>query len=229
MDNCVYAGCSFLCFGVNASPDDVDIALTANMVDARQAIEMIFQKNYLDAEAASPTVRLRLTGNAIQADGSVMHNWASDQTSPAHPDEYVAWVRKHVLWVPSHNLVHAPNEYLGAYEVPARDPERVHVQKAEQEWRAFWRLDSDDTLGDAPLFGRPGLLDRIRSDLPSLSPADFRLADGSPGKGKGEGGKDLGADVDKVGPGQPYEEWKKTPEYEEWRKQTDHMMAAPPG
>ena len=38
-----------------------------------------------------------------------------------------------------------------------------------------------------------------------LTPADFRLAAGSPGKGAGPGGKDLGADVDQVGPGAAYE------------------------
>ena len=65
--------------------------------------------------------------------------------------------------------------------------------------------------------------------LAALKPADFRLAPGSPGKGKGEGGKDLGADVDLVGPGEAYEKWKKTREYEEWRKKNDALMAKPDG
>jgi hypothetical protein len=34
---------------------------------------------------------------------------------------------------------------------------------------------------------------------------DFRLADGSPGKGAGPGGKDIGADMDLVGPGEAYQ------------------------
>jgi hypothetical protein len=53
----------------------------------------------------------------------------------------------------------------------------------------------------------------------------FRLAKGSPGKG--EGGRDIGADVDLVGPGAAYEKWKKTKEYEEWRKQTDTLLLPP--
>jgi hypothetical protein len=48
---------------------------------------------------------------------------------------------------------------------------------------------------------------------------DFRLADGSPGKGAGPGGKDIGADMDLVGPGEAYQRWKKTPEYQKWVKE----------
>jgi hypothetical protein len=32
--------------------------------------------------------------------------------------------------------------------------------------------------------------------------------------------KDLGADIDLVGPGPGYERWRKTPEYQEWLKET---------
>jgi WD40 repeat protein len=48
----------------------------------------------------------------------------------------------------------------------------------------------------------------------------WRLAADSPGKGAGEGGRDLGADVDLVGPGPAYERWKKTPEYRQWLQDT---------
>jgi hypothetical protein len=51
-------------------------------------------------------------------------------------------------------------------------------------------------------------------------PDDFRLREGSPGYRAGADGKDLGADVDLVGPGPAYERWKKTAEYQEWLKET---------
>ena len=65
----------------------------------------------------------------------------------------------------------------------------------------------------------------LRAKVGQLSPGDFRLAKGSPGQGAGPGGKDLGADVDRVGPGAAYERWKKTPEFQEWRKKADDLMA----
>jgi hypothetical protein len=42
----------------------------------------------------------------------------------------------------------------------------------------------------------------------------------SPGYRAGKDGKDLGADVDLVGPGPAYERWKKTPAYQQWLKDT---------
>jgi hypothetical protein len=41
-----------------------------------------------------------------------------------------------------------------------------------------------------------------------------------PRQGAGKDGKDLGADVDRAGPGKAYELWKQTPEYQEWLRKT---------
>jgi hypothetical protein len=56
-----------------------------------------------------------------------------------------------------------------------------------------------------------------------IIPNDFRLRPDSAGYRAGPDGKDLGADVDLVGPGEAYERWKKTPEYQEWLKETGQM------
>ena len=56
-----------------------------------------------------------------------------------------------------------------------------------------------------------------------LTPADFRLRADSAGYRAGKDGKDLGADVDLVGPGPAYERWKKTAEYQQWLKQTGQV------
>jgi hypothetical protein len=39
----------------------------------------------------------------------------------------------------------------------------------------------------------------------------------------GKDGKDLGADVDLVGPGAAYKRWKKTPEYQQWLRDTGQV------
>jgi hypothetical protein len=56
-----------------------------------------------------------------------------------------------------------------------------------------------------------------------LSAEDFRLRSDSAGYKAGKGGKDLGADVDLVGPGPAYERWKWTPEYQQWLKDTGQV------
>jgi hypothetical protein len=53
-----------------------------------------------------------------------------------------------------------------------------------------------------------------------VTPEDFRLRSDSAGYRAGPDGKDLGADVDLVGPGAAYERWKKTPEYQQWLEET---------
>jgi hypothetical protein len=54
-----------------------------------------------------------------------------------------------------------------------------------------------------------------------VKPDDFRLRADSAGYKAGPDGKNLGADVDLVGPGAAYERWKQTPEYQQWLKETE--------
>ena len=58
----------------------------------------------------------------------------------------------------------------------------------------------------------------MKASPEKLVPADFRLHAESAGKDARKDGKDLGADVDFVGPGATYERLQKTPAYQEWRK-----------
>jgi hypothetical protein len=66
-------------------------------------------------------------------------------------------------------------------------------------WHKFWKIANTGSIHDA-----------IR-----LTP-DFRLEKGSPGHGILTGGKDLGANVDLVGPGTAYDNWRVTDEYRQW-------------
>jgi formylglycine-generating enzyme required for sulfatase activity len=61
---------------------------------------------------------------------------------------------------------------------------------------------------------------RANVDPQTVTAADFRLRPDSAGYRAGPDGKDLGADVDLVGPGPAYERWKTTPEYQQWLKET---------
>jgi hypothetical protein len=84
-------------------------------------------------------------------------------------------------------------------------------------WRKLWGNANEAQSIHNQVFHRAGgLRARAKFSLDKLTLGEFRLADGSPGKGAGPGGKDLGADVDLVGPGAAYERWKKTPEYQDW-------------
>src|SRR4029077_16011655 len=90
------------------------------------------------------------------------------------------------------------------------------------EWNKFWKIAKPTSQVGIPVYQGGDIFAKTPDQL---TPADFRLAKDTPGQGVLPGGKDIGADVDKVGPGKPYEDWKKTPDYQAWRKQTAALMA----
>ena len=102
---------------------------------------------------------------------------------------------------------------------PGSDPDRKAWKNGSSSgepeerrcpWKGFLKFQGGDFC--------PG-----PSSLEQLTPDDFRLRPDSAGYRAGQDGKDLGADVDLVGPGAAYERWKKTPEYQEWLKETGQI------
>ena len=85
-------------------------------------------------------------------------------------------------------------------------------------WDRFWNLKPTQTQSGTPKF-QGGDLDALHlTGAQALGPEAFRLRPDSPGYRAGPDGKDLGADVDLVGPGPAYERWQKTAAYQEWLK-----------
>jgi hypothetical protein len=94
-----------------------------------------------------------------------------------------------------------------------------------QDWKQFWSSAEENSQRELPSFEGGDLLKLAATDPEGIEAKHFRLKAGSPGKGAGPGGKDLGADADLVGPGAAYEKWKQTSEYQEWRKMIDALLA----
>ncbi|MCI0358499.1 MAG: protein kinase [Planctomycetaceae bacterium] len=93
------------------------------------------------------------------------------------------------------------------------------------EWANFWQSpETGSWLGKVEFQGGD-IASKARETPDQLSAEDFRLLPGSAGYRAGPDGKDLGADIDLVGPGAAYERWKQLPEYEEWLRETG--QAAP--
>ena len=75
--------------------------------------------------------------------------------------------------------------------------------------------------GTVRLRGNPK--DMVAEAPETITADDFRLRPDSAGYRAGKDGKDLGADVDLVGPGPAYERWKKTPEFQRWLKDSGQV------
>jgi len=96
------------------------------------------------------------------------------------------------------------------------------------DWNRFWGQKNTGSVEGEIRFQGGDLTARARSAPENLTAEDFRLRADSAGYRAGPDGKDLGADVDLVGPGAAYERWKKTPEYQVWLKNTGQQRAEVP-
>jgi WD40 repeat protein len=171
------------------------------------------------AEAKEPGLALEITGNIL---------WGSFSFHPQDKsvslEKAIALLPKLVSFQDQHNLYALFGEegkpMLGANRVGA--PKQITSLHSLAEWNKFWKIAKPASQRGGPVYQGGDVFAKTPDQL---TPADFRLAKGSPGKGACPGGEDIGADVDKVGPGKPYEEWKKTKEYAEWRTKTDALMA----
>jgi hypothetical protein len=88
------------------------------------------------------------------------------------------------------------------------------------QWNGFWRLTDTASLEGRVRYAGGDLSSTLALAPETIMPGEFRLRPDSAGYRAGKDGKDLGADVDLVGPGRAYERWKKTPEYRQWLKDT---------
>jgi len=129
-----------------------------------------------------------------------------------------AWVRRRVNWQEKDNCYQVK---LGAWiQIRSEDVVQTTSHKSLADWNQFWGLKDTGSSESILRFHGGDLIAKALADATKLSLEDIRLRPDSAGYRAGEGGKDLGADVDLVGPGPAYERWKKTPEYQEWLTET---------
>ena len=100
--------------------------------------------------------------------------------------------------------------------------------KTSAAWREFWGLKRMRALRrDVALPGRQREGGQERT-TGKLTADDFRLHNDSDGKGEGTNGRDIGADINKLGPGKAYEAWKKSPARQTWLLTTRQIVDAAP-
>jgi hypothetical protein len=151
--------------------------------------------------------------------GFEQHKHFVDKAGALAPAEAEALLFRLIQWRGERNLLPAGSTSMvwgidGKRQLP-------HGPRSLDEWQRFWGVAEAEPLEGPPLYQRGNLLSRTDAALDELSPDDFRLREDSAGYRAGPDGKDLGADVDLVGPGAAYERWKKTPEYQEWLEETE--------
>jgi serine/threonine protein kinase len=142
------------------------------------------------------------------------------------PEKFEAVLKRAVVWQGDRNVYPDGDEADGMdsfrFDTSADGPGRSwkHGPKDLAAWGQFWGSPERDSAAGRVRFKGGDIRTRAASDPDGLTPDDYRLRPDSTGFRAGKGGKDLGADVDLVGPGAAYERWKRTAAYQQWLKDT---------
>jgi len=175
---------------------------------------------------------LRFSQNILSGMGSILccsHSSTqgeSTQSSLAALDELL--LRERISWHDEQNLYPTGTMLLSLSQPPGPKTKLVgsiRSLKTLAEWNQFWGQSNTGSIQGVARF-QGG--DAVYSAPNTLGPDDFRLRADSAGYRAGQGGKDLGPDIDLVGPGDAYERWKKTPAYEEWQRSIAQSFTANP-
>lgn len=231
IENCVQVGGRAVALGyARAGQQGASITLTHNtFVGFAESTEISLwtpaPSEYL-LTGAKP-IRLDATSNIVESAAIVcfwqfQDKFGNEAQSRLPSEDAVGLLSRLVDWHGSANVYSAGPTLLGLGSVDGTMAQVSSVADLA-DWKQFWTSPESDSLQGLVVFQGGALLSRLESTPGTLAPEDFRLLQGSAGYRAGPDGKDLGADVDLVGPGTSYERWKQTQEYQVWLKQTGQI------
>jgi hypothetical protein len=225
VDNCVDAGFfDFLLMHSDVSKiRQVSIRLRNNTLAAEVGIFVMLaslpQAPPQPVAAPAPSLTVESVRNVfhMRKYSFLFHARSQTAATPSH-QELAELCRRYCAWREDGSLF--PREMSLAVSWGDRDRDKATVANGLAEWNRHWGTASTGSLNGTPKFRGEDVYATARTGDQRLKAEDFRLHPDSPGYRAGPAGKDLGADVDLVGPGAAYERWKKTPEYQQWLKDT---------
>jgi hypothetical protein len=225
MENCVVARATPM--GINYSKSngsEISVRLIHNTIVTNTSPVIYFE---LGASVKTPAanqkrqpITIELSSNILHASNIVFIRYFTDEKA-IDPVKAEAAFRLLVEWHEHQNLESLNSVYLASMLAEGQ-PNAARFQN-RAEWERFWGSDHTGAQEGRVRYQGGDLLARLAREPEKLGPDDFRLRPDSAGYRAGKDGKDLGADIDLVGPGSAYERWKKTPEYRQWLKDTGQV------
>ncbi len=228
LDNCLHIGAvSVHSIYQGSHPADASIRLTRNTFVVNQ-VAVGWEVHALPdpAGVGRPAPPVEMDVSATIFDGpSALCVGAPRGAVPIdvvlQPGKVEGYVRRMLTWRDRDNVYAGDGPILSwVFDEGATPP---GTPNSPADWRRFWGAP-DAACASGPVRYRGGnLFAKLATTPAQLRPEDFRLRPDSAGYRAGKDGKDLGADVDLVGPGPAYERWQKTPEYQHWLKDTGQV------
>src|SRR5262249_32371982 len=172
-----------------------------------------FNAKDLADQLSDKALRVEIADNVIDT-GNVFEfvQWANEPLPPGEAEPYVPRL---VSWNGERNAYGAGSAFLRLAGLPWPEPLAAKLTAGLAGWEQLWGTAEAGSVQGRIRFKGGDLLARAQEAPEKLTPEDFRLRPDSAGYQAGKDKKDLGADVDLVGPGAAYEKWKKTPEYQQ--------------
>jgi serine/threonine protein kinase len=169
-----------------------------------------------DGKQATKPLHIQASANIFDGhDVALSLQFEALAPSLAEPKRIDEFLQRLMEWREESNLYADKAPLLRVWVKGGHGPARQWDTLAD--WKRVWRLAADDSRqGRARYQGGS----KLYTAPEQLTPDDFRLRPDSAGYRAGKDGKDLGADIDLVGPGPAYERWKRTPAYQQWLKDT---------
>jgi uncharacterized protein (TIGR03067 family) len=206
------------------------VRLTHNTLSANVLLEYWLWAPIQDvlAQVKDPAFRIEAKANLFDTPGHVLDFKQIDQSKPLAAKEAETALPRLVSWRERRNIYPAkPHQLLLLSSAGCGEVLRVPVSPSgvgtTAEWGRYWGDEKNDAVPGLLRYQGGNVGTRAKSDPEQIRPTDFRLRNDSAGKGASVDGRDLGADVDLVGPGPAYESWKKTAEYQQWLKNTGQV------
>jgi len=217
IQNCLHAGHHVLGLDQHGSDYDVDVRLLDNtFISTDGAAPIFFSHGPAPAKGAQAKKAIRVEASGNIFDASVVLHIHPGSELPAGeivpPKEAEMRTQAILGWEDRGNLYNVPR-LISWHGVDAE-----HGPKSLADWKKFWGNPNADVREGQVRYKGGDRASKLSTARAKLTPDDFRLRPDSAGSKAGKDKKDLGADVDLVGPGAAYERWKKTPEYQQWLK-----------
>jgi hypothetical protein len=165
-----------------------------------------------DGDGAAGGFRFEASTNVLDGGNIILNSFYLKPGDP--PPTESEFLRSSLSWMGDRNQF-SPGPAFTAW---AHARAGGYGIKDFAEWNKFWRQDSSGCKSGKVRYHGGDLASRAELAPEQLTPDDFRLRPDSAGYRAGKDKKDLGADIDLVGPGAAYEQWKKTPDYQQWLK-----------
>jgi serine/threonine protein kinase len=223
IDNSLAAGWGMLELDFEVQPSQPDISVQISRSSLRISEHALLVQLYpvqpdKFAEKDAKRVRFDASSTIFDTPSVVVMNEVVPFLArlKPQPEEAKALLLRMLTWRDRGNL-YIPGGSLLLWNEPPKGVAREIGPRSLADWKKVWASGDADAVEGRVKYQGGDLLAKLRDAPEKLTPEDFRLRADSPGY---KAGKDLGADVDLVGPGAAYGRWKKTPEYQQWLKTT---------